>query len=145
MDIVYRVGGDGYDSVLFAQRDAAERVAQIRLALRTSSTWGEFRGNLPYGEWEETLTYCFEEDPADDAPFHRDMVPGYADGDYPEWLRQSQLDWFPRELIEKYAGEVETTVLNGDVLDLPAHEADAIADDLRAMGHRVERTDLDIS
>jgi hypothetical protein len=28
-------------------------------------------------------------------------IPGHADGDYPEWLRQSQLDWFPKDLIEK--------------------------------------------
>lgn len=144
MDIVYRVGGDGYDGALFAERDAAERVAQIRDALHESTTWGEFRANLPDGEWEDNLEPCFEEVPADDAPFHRDMVPGYVDGDYPEWLRQSQLDWFPAELIEKYAGQVETTVLNGDVLDLPGFLADEIAADLRAMGHRVERTDLEI-
>ena len=147
MDIVYRVGGDGYEGALFAERDSAERVAQIRQALRESTTWGEFRSALPDDEWEDDLQYRFEfdEDPADDEPFHRDLVPGYADGDYPEWLRQSQLDWMPRELIEKYAGEVSTTVLNGDVLDLPGHRAEEIAEDLRAMGHSVERTDLDIT
>lgn len=145
MDIVYRVGGDGYDCVLFAERSAAERVAEILDALRSSSTWGQFRANLPYGEWEDTLQYCFDGDgPADDAPFHRDMVPGYADGDYPEWLRGSAAEWFPPSLIEKYGGWVETSVLNGDALELPAHLAEEIADDLRAMGHRVERTDLDI-
>ena len=73
------------------------------------------------------------------------MVPGYADGDYPEWLRQSQLDWFPPELIAKYGGDVETTMLNGDVLDLPGGQAEQIAEDLRALGHWVERTDLEIS
>lgn len=156
MDIVYRVGGDGYSCALFAERSSAEHVAQILTALRRSATWGEFRRNLPDGEWEESLQYCIEDEPGDDgrypadsqyadsAPFHRDMVPGYADGDYPEWLRSSTLDWFPPSLIKKYAGMVETSVLNGDALELPAGHADAIADDLRAMGHSVERTDLDI-
>jgi hypothetical protein len=145
MDIVYRVGGDGYDCVLFAERSTAERVAQTFAALRESTTWGQFRANLPDGEWEDNLQYCFDEDaPADDAPFHRDMVPGYADGDYPEWLRGSAAEWFPRSLIEKYGGSVETSVLNGDALDLPAGKAEAIAADLRAMGHRVTRTDHEI-
>ena len=145
MDIVYRVGGDGYDCALFAERSSAARVAQILTALRDSTTWGEFRAELPADEWEDVLQYCFEEDevPADDAPFHRDMVPGYADGDYPEWLRGSAVEWFPPSLIKEYWGWVETSGLNGDALDLPAGKADAIAADLRAMGHRVERTDLD--
>jgi hypothetical protein len=143
MDIVYRVGGDGFDSVLFATRASAEYVAQIRKALYQSRTWGEFRANLPEGEWEN-LEWKLE-DPPDDEPFKADDIPGHADGDYPEWLRQSQLDWFPDDLTEKYDGEVTLTTLNGWVLDLPGNRAEEIADDLRALGHRVERTDLDIA
>ena len=145
MDIVYRVGGDGYQCALFAERESAERVAQAFRALRESKTWGEFRARLPFGEWERELEYRFEVVPADDAPFDRFMVPGYGDGDYPEWLRRSALDWFPPSLIEKYAGSVEETILNGEALELPAGKAEEIAADLRAMGHRVERTDLDIA
>lgn len=63
MDIVYRIGGDGYQCALFAERDSAERVAQILAALRESTTWGDFRAKLPDGEWEEVLQYCFDEDP----------------------------------------------------------------------------------
>ena len=57
-----------------------------------AKTWGEFRDKLPYGEWQRELQDRCEEYPADDAPFHRDMVPGCADGDYPEWLRSSALE-----------------------------------------------------
>lgn len=145
MDIVYRVGGDGYQCALFAERASAERVAQALSALRESKTWGEFRDRLPFGEWERELEYRFEEVPGDDAPFHRDMVPGYADGDYPEWLRRSALEWFPPDLIEKYAVPIEFSVFNGEALEIPANKADKIAAELRAMGHRVERTDRDIS
>lgn len=143
MDIVYRVGGDGYESVLFADRASAEHVAQIRNALYQSKTWAEFKQNLPAGEWEDLESRL--DDELEDGPFTADAIPGHADGDYPEWLRQSQLDWFPEELIEKYSGEVGLTTLNGEVLDLPADRADEIADDLRALGHTVERTDLDIT
>ena len=144
MSIVYRVGGDGYGGVLFAARDAAERVAQIRKALYNSKTWGQFRANLPDGEWEENLEFRFEEAPGDGEPFTADSVPGHADGDYPEWLMQTQLDWFPPELIEKY-GQVETSVLNGEMLELPADKAEVIVAELRAMGYTVEPTELDIS
>lgn len=50
----------------------------------------------------------------------------------------------PKELIEKYDGAVTLTTLNGWVLDLPAERADEIVEDLRALGHTVEETDLDI-
>jgi hypothetical protein len=144
MDIVYRmvVGGDGESCVVFAPRAAAEHVAQIRNALYTARTWGEFRAKLPEDEWSKLQSQL--DDRADDERFEPDDIPGYADGGYPEWLRQSQLQWFPEELIEKYDGEVGLTTLNGWVLDLPACHAEDIAEDLRAMGHTVEETDLDI-
>ena len=74
MDIVYRVGGDGYQCALFAERSSAERVAQIPTALRESTTWGEFRANLPADEWEDVLQDCFDEDdaPPNDAPLEAD-------------------------------------------------------------------------
>lgn len=144
MDIVYRVGGDGYQGALFARRDDAERVAQIRIALDNSKTWGQFRASLPVGEWEENLADCFEDVPADAEAFSADDVPGYADGDYPQWLMQTQLDWFPPELIARY-GERQDSVLNGEMLELPAGQAEVVAAELRALGHTVEETDLDIA
>jgi len=144
MEILYRVGGDGYEGVLFARKQDAEDVAQIRKALENSKTWGEFRANLPSGEWEQNLELCFVDFPADDKAFDTDDVPGYVDGDYPQWLKRTQLDWFPDDLIEKY-GDRQTSVLNGEMLDLPASKAEEIAVELRAMGHSVEKTDLDIA
>ena len=37
------------------------------------------------------------------------------------------------------------TTLNGWVLDLPADRAEEIIEDLRALGHEVEETNLDIA
>lgn len=143
MDIVYRIGPE---SVVFAERWRAEYVAQICEALTESSTWGELRRNLPDGEWEEYFQPHFEDydenPPADDEPFEYSDAPGSGDGDYPPWLAQEQLDWFPQELITKHFGNVGTSVLNGEVLNLPASKAEQIADDLQAMGHTVNPTEL---
>lgn len=146
MDIVYTVGGEDFDGPLFAERSTAEYVAQIREALYQSDTWGHFRTKLPAGEWDRLVSKSWVEpdELADDDRFTPDNIPGHADGDYPEWLRQSQLEWFPKELIEKHDGEVTLTTFSGWVLDLPAESTDAIVDDLRALGHTVEETDLDI-
>lgn len=124
MDIVYRVGGEAFECALFAERSKAERVAQIWRALNESKTWGEFRRGLPEGEWEDLPIDWNGEEPSDDDPFSYDDVPGAADGDYPEWLQKTQLEWFPEDLSEKYGGEV--------------------AEELRKRGHTVERTDLNI-
>jgi hypothetical protein len=81
MDIVYRLGGDGYDGVLFAKRKNAEHVAKIRDALHQSKTWGELRASLPDGEWENIFQDHFDEVPGDDEPFEGpDCAPGFADG-----------------------------------------------------------------
>jgi hypothetical protein len=116
---------------------------------RESKTWGDLRRNLPDGEWEDSFQVYFEdreeEIPADDELFDAEDAPGYAEGDYPAWLAQEQLDWFPKELIEKYGGDVGNSVLNGEFLELPADKAEQIADDLRAMGHAVEPTDLEFA
>jgi len=148
-NIVYRVGGDGFDGALFSGSDEAEHVAQIRQALYNSNTWGEFRRQLPADEWEfqlaERIDFRYERIPADDEPFAADCVPGHADGDYPEWLQQTALEWFPEDLIEKFGGRVHNSTFNGEFLELPGDKAEAIADELRERGYTVERTDLDIS
>lgn len=148
MEIVYRrcLGCNGRDSVVFAERNRAERVSQIKTALENSSTWGELRSALPEGEWEDHFQVdCGGDDePLDqDAFCAYDDVPSYADGDYPEWLRQVQLEWFPKDLIDKYGGQVTSTA-RGPVLDLPGDMAEQIADELRARGHTVCTTDQEI-
>lgn len=144
MDIVYRIDGE---TVVFADHGRAEYVAHIWKALEESKTWGELRRNLPEGEWEYRFVDYFdgreEEVPADDELFQAADAPGHEDGDYPPWLAQEQLDWFPAELIEKYGGDVGPSVHNGEFLELPADKAEQIAEDLRAMGHTVAPTDLE--
>lgn len=50
------------------------------------------------------------------------------------------LEWFPKRLILKYDGVI--TALRGDALVIPGDYAEEVADDLRAEGYTVARTDL---
>ena len=152
-DLVYSFTSGGYfpEAVVFAERERVERVARIRKALEESRTWGEFRANLPEGEWEDHFLASFDEPPeelleefGDDEPFDADKVPGYSDGNYPPWLAQDQLRWFPPKLIKKYGGEEYETMFDGSSLELPADKIEQIAADLRAMGHTVEHCDDEI-
>ena len=145
MQIVYwyAYGSNGEYCVVFAPRERAEYIAAIYEALHAANTWGEFKTKLPAGEWERWIEQTYDEPPDDDQLFEADDVPGYSDRDYPPWLAQEQLSWFPDELIAKYDGEIGFTTLNGPNLNLPADAAEEIAEDLRQMGHTVEETDLE--
>ena len=143
MQIVYwfAYGSNGEDCVVFAPRERADYVAQIHAALQDSDTCVEFKQKLPEGEWDGYFQAVFDEPPDGDQAFEADDVPGHADGDYPPWLAQEQLGWFPPELISKYDGEVAMTVFNGSSLNLPAVRTQEICDDLRALAHNVVQTD----
>ncbi len=143
MDILYTTP-QGIDGVVFAERAAAESVARIHAALNGSRTWGELRAALSAEEYAEILDNneleADEVSPDGDFDADRDVA-GYADGYYPAFLQREMLKWFPRELSAKY-GRVDATLHDGEVLILPADQAEVIAAELIASGHVVERSDL---
>jgi len=144
MDLVYNRSSDLDDLVVFSERELAEAVSTIRVALRTARTWGEFTQSLPEDEWAEVLERL-EEVPDPAAPFDADDVPGHADGDYPRWLAARMVDILPAEVVTKFGSRIDS-VLNGEAIELPWAQAEEIAADLRRLGHQVElRTDLDLS
>lgn len=51
------------------------------------------------------------------------------------------MSWFPKDLIDRYNGTVDITGPNDDQLFFPDGVADAIAEELRARGHSVERAE----
>ena len=105
----------------------AEYVAQIWKALQESNTWGELGITCPMGNGRTTFSLTSmtmrrkylqtTSRLSADAPRHED-------GDYPPWLAQEQLGLVSSELIAKYSGNVTSSVLNGEFLDLPADKAD---------------------
>lgn len=144
MDIVFTVNSYVEEpSALFVVREKARTVASIWRALNRSSSWGEFRRAMPAADWQN-ITEHYDEIPADDANFSPSEVPGFDDGYFPGgWPAEDALDWFPKDLIEKYDGWTEVTP-NGLNLHLPAESVEAIAEDLRALGHTVSKSEDDL-
>jgi len=147
LDIVYAPSGTY--GILFATRETAEYFGQIARAVRDSSTWGEFRNALPEDVWDEEFLADFgDEVPDDNEPFPADDYQyGYNDGRYiGGWPTEDELSWFPDDLIEKHEAEADYTGPDYDLLYFPDDaDADAIAEDLRARGHKVETDSGDLS
>jgi len=138
LDIVYTP--QWYFGVLFAERALAKRVAQIARAVCESKTWGDFRKAMPAEDWDEVVLQR-EVTTAADTPFSREAFGWGEDGWFTgPWPPQEALSWFPEDLIEKYGGKADTAGPNYEQLILPAEAAEAIATDLRARGHAVEKT-----
>jgi hypothetical protein len=139
LDIVYTL--NDYFGCLFAERETANMAAWIWCAVMESKTWGEARKAMPEDIWRDVIEPYGEDLPSDDTPFSPDDLPGWGnDGYYPgPWPPEDVLDWFPEDLIDKYGGEVEPNP-NGVQLFLPGEAADQIAEELRARGHRVEKS-----
>jgi hypothetical protein len=111
------------DALVFIDRDLAQELALLRTGI---GTWGQARELLPPRRWQdivERLEGWEKEPPASAEPFDLSQIPGYDDGDWPEWPAQLMLDWMPPELIARF-GRSTASVLNGDFLDIAAqHEA----------------------
>lgn len=149
MDIVY--GIDDYGNLVFAERELALYVAQLYDALLNSATWGEFREKLPEGGWEEFLEKygSYDEDsdqPRDDFPCGSEPFEHsrYIETGYPDWLANTMLKWFPEDLIDKYGGYTQHSMASDDSLYLPEEKAEEIAADLRARGHTVEPSPVNL-
>ena len=142
MEILYTTNNE-FGEAVFARRDEAHTVSRIRRALNNGSTWGEFRDLMDPFEYqylvEKNLGQSLDE-VAPDEPFNANAIPGVADRYYPTWLQARMLEWFPKRLILKYDGVI--TALRGDALVIPGDYAEEVADDLRAEGYTVARTDL---
>jgi hypothetical protein len=131
--------------LVFALPENATRVDAIHRALK-SDTWGEFRRRLPDDEYVQLAQKMFADAiepmpvPLDDDPFDGALIPGYYDGDYPDWL-QTQMEWIlPKRIVKKYGTRIATR-LNGSYLQIGADEGEEVAQALKRLGFKVERRD----
>ncbi|MGD7732045.1 hypothetical protein ACQCX5_03690 [Propionibacteriaceae bacterium G57] len=134
--------------LLVAPREDAERNSRLHDGLRCSRTWGELRATVDRVDYQDILDrlhsegiYDQGEEPEDAEPFEADDVPGHADGDYPEWLQQSMLDWFPDDLVEEYFAE---SAFNGEFLHIPEADAEAVINRLQQEGHTLTKSDVSL-
>jgi hypothetical protein len=128
------------DEAVFGRAALVKELGALRTALDNAQTWGEFRTQVSAKRMREIA----DDDPADDAPFAADEIPGFIDGDWPEWLHQEMLVWLPRDLITEF-GTVEDSVLNGQVLSVPAHAGESLAHELERRGWSCLRDDHAVS
>jgi hypothetical protein len=88
--------------------------------------------DIPQDEWE----------PADDAPFLAESVPGFCDGDYPPWLAQEMDRYLPGEILDRFAAE-HSSVINGSFYSIDVTHREAVLKALADAGFTVqEREDL---
>ena len=106
------------DELVLIPEDQALELAEVQEAIRRAATWGELKSLLPRRRWLQIVQGYDEADeplPADAESFDADKLPGYADGDWPEWPAQEMLRWMPKEIQERF-GDVGTSMVSGDSL-----------------------------
>jgi len=104
----------------FLPREDAEYWDGVQRAI-ASRRWSELRRAVTVGDRDDIDDWGLEEGPSETATFDPDELPGHADGDWPPMPGALMLGWLPGDLVESY-GEVMTTVLNGDRLDIGDEE-----------------------
>lgn len=141
-ELVYGAIGDIGDGVFLPESHAV----QLR-AIIGSRTWGELRaiiGAEAASDIHERTEPEDEAEPADEDPYDPEVIPGWGDGDWPDWPQQRMLDWMPADLLDAYADIAETR-LNGEYVGIPAHRLDELAQELEARGHPCRRDDALVS
>jgi len=100
-----------------------------------------FRETLKGYHRDDVDDWGLDEEISDNSAIDPDLLPGYADGDWPPMPGALMLGWLPDDLVEAY-GRVTTTVLNGDRLDIEdADQARELAAVLAERGVKLTRDD----
>lgn len=139
IELVYGNGGEGS---VFLERGYAEDIRDFRNALYKATTWGELRDMAGEDRYDETLEAwkAHEIDrlmgeegvgedevevspPKPDDEFDAEFLPGYADGDWPEFAPHMVDNWVDAGIIREYGWNIQTTI-SGDypVIDLGEEE-----------------------
>ncbi len=134
-EVVY---ADCNDELVFLPKELALELAQIRAALDTSKTWGEFQANVPAHVYEEIMAGMKDDEdpealPQSEDAFDANDIPGYEDGDWPLWPLQEMLNWMPKDIQQRF-GKVVPSAVNGDCLELMSEKADEIVRALESRG-----------
>jgi hypothetical protein len=130
--------------VVMILQEEAEGLARLHHALRSATTWGEFKRLAPPVHYLDALNRWMEsaeeEEPAPEVPFDASDIPGRDDGDWPAWPAQDMLAWVPGEVQARF-GRSQASVLNGAWLSLPGDSIDGIAAEMTRLGYRCRRDD----
>jgi hypothetical protein len=145
--------GASWGSLVYSTPSKAREIHRINKAISKSNTWEEFKRGMPRDEYldllpeimrrlEEEGELHWDEDAGESMPteptgrFKDDMVPGYADGDYPRWLQTTMHHDLPDDIVRDF-GTWEDTKFNGDFLEIKVADRLAVGRRLAAQGIRV--------
>jgi len=140
-DIVYWYSSEVPDHVIFARRDEAEYEVQRLIARYVSQTWGEFKSRLPIGE-RVRIYETHDMNHLDTDPFDPSEVDTGEEGDYPDWLRVSQLLWMPEHIVEKCGTVMRSGPSDYCVVDFRIDYLEYIIDYLLDRGYSLEWVDM---
>ena len=136
-DLVYGVNAG---HLIFVERQLAEDLVLLRTGL---ATWGAARSELRPSRWDEMVELFGDYEkgmPSDDEAFDLEAIPGFADGDWPEWPAQLMLKLVPGSIVAKYGRKVDS-VLNGEFLEFDAADEDIIVSEMKDAGFACSRDD----
>lgn len=128
------------EHAVFGGSAQIDELRAVYRALAAAKTWGEFRQMIGPERAEDLREMMDEDDPPDSAAFSSEDIPGYGDGDWPEWLQQNMLSWVPEDVQERF-GSVEASRISGDALIIYAEKGEDVAAALEAQGFTCTRDD----
>ena len=142
-ELVYGDSG-GRSGLVFLEEDYATDIRDFRRALCQASTWGELRGMVRKKRYQEIVAmwknYEVEASPpSPDDDFDADLLPGYAEGDWPEFAPHAMGQWINEEIIYKYGWYVPTT--NGFYPVIKFENEEEVVSLLEERGHICRRDD----
>lgn len=78
--------------------------------------------------------------PNDNDAFDSAAIPGFCDGDWPDWPQQEMLNWVPTVIQKTYGQRVDST-LNGPFLTFRTENEKAIVETFIELGYRCQKDD----
>ena len=128
----------------FAALPHYKAIALNRLneALQSAETWGEFREKCDSDSFREIEGSIQDNNtliPGDEETFDPSLIPGYADGDWPECPQMNASEWLPQSVIR--LAEQYDSGLNGELLEFSLEDEDRLRSALVAEGLAVVRDD----
>lgn len=133
------------DSLVFIPQQRAHELAQLRQAIESAKTWGEFKESVAEGDYMraiELIRLANEDDdftPTTATPFDPEDIPGFADFEWPPFPAQDMLDWVPADIQRKF--ERPGAYIMNDVLVLSESDVVAIVAAMEAHGYQCIRDD----
>jgi hypothetical protein len=142
-ELVYGDSG-GRSGLVFLEEDYAADIRAFRGALYKAATWGELRGMVRKKRYQEIVemwkNYELEASPPNpDNDFDAESLPGYADGDWPEFAPNAMGKWVDEEIIHEYGWYVPT--MNGYHPVINFENEEKVVSLLEERGHICRRDD----